>query len=1492
MIAWIRQTMRALTGISIVCASPAAAVAADARSLILEHLSTLEGLPQGTVYATLQDSQGFVWFGTEDGLVRYDGREIHRYAYSPRIKDSLPGNFIFSIVEDKHADLWIAVKGAGVARWNRASDTFTVFKHDKADARSISSDFVRTLLIDSRGLVWLGTLDAGVDVLDPQSGRIDHLRHRDSHEESLINDQVYDLIEDRHGDVWIGTATGIDRWRYDRDHLVHSAYLQGAEPPLAGKQVMDITDGGDDTFWVGTFSSGLFHLTREGQVLANLRHSADDANSISSDEIHAVLDDHAGHLWVGTADGLDYLSRANDRIGRYVHEKGDPGSLSDSFIMSLYEDGAGLLWIGTRAGGVNRWNSHSWELGGTTAAWLDGRMVTAFADGENNHLWVGTLGGGLFDFDIRTGEAQNLDAILGRTDALADRRIMSLHRDRHGDLWIGTWGAGLKKLSRDGQVVSIPVASGDPHGLSAAGIAAIYEAKNGSLWIGTHGGGANILDPSTGVVRQIPFSARARGATTSENVTSFTEDRAGNVWIGTESGGLDIADASGTVFQTFSHDDADPHSLAANIVYSITTDASGNVWIATDGGGLSLAVGSSAEPASIRFATFSLAEGLSSDTIYAVLPDSSGRLWLSGNAGLMRFDPRTRAVKTYHREHGLQGEEFNSGAYLRMSDGRLCFGGPNGFNVFDPSRLSAGSTPPRIALTGLEVLGAPVHETTPYWLLSRVPLDYRASVVSFDFAALDFTSPNRNRLAYRVTGLTDKWIDLNSQRRVTLTNLDAGDHLLEIRAANADSSWSTVPYRLAIHKEAAPWQSAPAYTAYAAVLIGLVLWAQRSQRRKLRSALDAQQQLESEVALRTKELRDTNQQLIVASEAKSSFLSRMGHELRTPMNGVVGMAELIARSPLSATQARQIQTIRSSARTLLQILNDLLDLSKAQAGKIMLESLPLDLNQLIDECVAIFTGAAESKGIDLIICPAPRESVEALGDPLRLRQILMNLIGNAVKFTEKGEVVVRCDIARLAGGRLSVTLAVADTGVGISAMAQGKIFEPFTQADETTTRRFGGTGLGLSICHELVGLMGGTIEVQSHLHVGSTFTVSLALETRARESAIVIDPPSAKGVVILSRRRALNESLRRHVELLGMVSRSGDESSGLEAASHEVILVDAESYGGQLDRFLSEPCRQRTVVIAAAASIETYGLESKVAKNQLLRSPVQRDALLNALSSAGGPDDEVMATDATGAYMFPRIRAHVLIVEDDNVNGTVAEGYLAVLGCTSAWVEDGAAAVARAASEHFDLILMDLNMPGLDGYATTARIRAREPAQRRTPIIALTANNAAAYREACLAAGMDGILSKPYPLAEFAKLLRRWTGKPAAAPEPAVPPTEYQGLSVVDGASVLKMRSIGKGGSLYAKLVAMFEKNCGDGLARVDAALTLRDCDGARAAAHKLKGAAANVGALMFSAQLGELERLCGARDETGARRAYENLMMAHPTLLAELNNVLLRESA
>jgi signal transduction histidine kinase/ligand-binding sensor domain-containing protein/CheY-like chemotaxis protein/HPt (histidine-containing phosphotransfer) domain-containing protein len=1484
--AWRPYLICGLLGIM----AAASAAAADAPPLILQHLTTADGLPQGSVYTTLQDSQGFIWLATEDGLIRYDGRELLRYAYTPSSSSGLPGNFIYQVVEDAHHDLWLAIKDTGLARWNRASDTFTVYRHDPHNPASLASDSAKTVLVDARGRVWVGTEDSGVDILDPATGRFEHLHHDERDAKSLLDDRIERLEADHTGTVWVATFAGLDRWQPQEHGFAHLRHLAGDANSLTGTRITHVLQDRSGALWVTSNDGGLNLMDRSGRLEAVYRHDSKNPASLASDDVRAILQDQAGDLWVGTSLGLDLLDRNTRQFHHYSHDPKDAGTLPDSDILSLYEDQSGLVWIGMRAGGVSRWNPHSWELGGVRPAWLQGSYVQGFADAPDNRIWIGSMGAGLKQFDPATGEAVDIDDLVGRPNALGDRRVMALRKDRQGTLWIGTEESGLHKLAA-GQLTAIPVKSGDAHSVSAAGIMSIFEARDGMIWLGTFGGGANVLDPASGLIRQLPFGDSQPGAVSGANVSAIAQDLQGNMWIATDGHGLDLARPDGTVIKVFRHDPHDPTTLPADAVYAVVVDARGNIWVGTDSGGLAQVIGSSATPDNIRFRAASHEEALSSHTIYGVLADAKGRLWLSGNAGLVRFDPDSGAVKTYHREDGLQGEEFNFGAYTQLGNGQICFGGPGGFNIFDPLRLSDNRAPPHLALTRVEILGVAAPGKTPYWLLHGLTLEHSASIVSLDFGVLDFSSPKRNHIAYRISGLTDKWIDLGKQNRITLTNLGAGDHLLEVRAANSDSIWSDTPLRLSIHQDPAPWQSRWAYALYALSALGLLGYRVHLQRAKFRRVVREQQRLESEVALRTHELVETNRQLEEASQAKTNFMDRMSHELRTPMNGVVGMTELLARTELSTKQARLTHTIRSSAQILLQILNDLLDLSKIRAGKVQLEDLPINPLQILEECTGLFVGAAESKGIELIVCPPAQAQPGLCGDPLRIRQILLNLVNNAVKFTAQGEVVVKVDVNATGSGTATMELSVADTGIGMDAATIDKIFEPFTQANESTTRQFGGSGLGLAICRELAQIMGGSIRVESHPQVGSTFVVSLPVKL-AQESgpAPVLLPPHT--VRILTRHPAMAESLSRHLTALGLTPLGQDWNAATTIA--DLLIVDVSNQHEYLRvRATSTSHAPPLLLVASSAEIESHSLDALVASDCIVLKPVHRDSLSEAICAALG----LAPAPAMAAALLSApesIGGHVLLVEDEAVNAAVAQGYLEALGCTWVWVKDGPEAVARTAVERFDLILMDLSMPTMDGYATTGLIRQRDSARARVPIVALSAHDATTYRAACLKAGMDDMLSKPYTLEACAQLLRRWLPQRGQVGEPqAVPPPLAPQLSAVDAKAVASLRNLGSGGTdLYAKLVGLFQTGAADSLGALQLALTRAELPGAAALCHKLKASAANVGALAFSRELALLEQACNAGSLEEAQRLHDRVLSAYPALLAELSSLTLRASA
>ena len=1090
-----RRAGLAITLIACAICSNTTALAAPTMPMHFSHISLKDGLSQNNVQSILQDSQGYMWFATESGLNRYDGYSIRRYSRERGDPGGLSNDLVWVIAEDSRQNLWLATQGGGVVRWNRATDSFTSFRHDPQNPHGLASDDIRTLLINDDGTIWVGTRDQGLDLLDPRSGKVRHYRHDPADAQSLSNDMVYALHVDSSGQLWVGTDGGVNRLNAELNSFERHQNDPLNARSLSDDRVRAIFEDQSGILWIGTSTGGLNRFNRTTAGFSHIRHDPADPTTLSNDHVRVIFEDNARRLWVGTANGLNLMDHETGTVNRYQHDASDPQSLNDSYVNSMFQDRSGLLWVGTRSAGVSKWNPRSWSLGHYIQPWLSGADVTSFASGGAGELWIGTLGAGLAKIDEST---KAVERYLHRPDdpgSISDDAVMSLLLDRQGTLWIGTMSGGLNRLDpASGDIKTYRHDENDPGSLAADGVMAIHEDRKGQLWIGTYGGGVSVFDKETGSFRHFVHNPDDPESLSDQRASAIVEEKNGSIWIGTFGGGLNLLDADTGKFRRFQSNPDNPTSLADDTIYALHLDDLGNIWVGTAGGGLDLALELAASPGNIQFRNFSQKDGLPSNVVYGIQSDSSSRLWLSTNYGLTRFDPTTLHTKTFHRAHGLQGEEFNYAAHHRAPDGKLYFGGANGYNEFHPTRIEESSYSPNIVLTSYQKLNQPVLTDVPYDLLTQIELDYQDDVVNFGFAAMDFTAPGQNKYSYTLEGFDDGWIDLDNMRHVTYTNLDAGSYVLRVNAVTSDSVPTTSEFSILVTVAPAPWETRWAYSLYTGAALMLLWSVWRMQRRKFQREAEYSGRLERDVALRTEQLEERNCELQEASRAKSNFLARMSHEIRTPMNGVLGMTQLLMGTTLDDKQYRFAQTVKRSAESLLDIINDVLDFSKIEAGRLELDRVEFDVSDLVDETVEMFSGVASEKGLELMCSTPPGKTIAAIGDSLRLKQVLVNLLGNAVKFTQDGEVVLRYTLLDDDTEKLRFRFEVSDTGVGIQRDHLSQIFESFSQEDGSTARRFGGTGLGLAICKQLIEMMGGEIGVESEPGKGSCFWFTLSLE--------------------------------------------------------------------------------------------------------------------------------------------------------------------------------------------------------------------------------------------------------------------------------------------------------------------------------------------------------------------------------------------------------------
>jgi len=828
------------------------ASAALVRPIRFDRLSLEQGLSQSTVMRILQDRRGYVWLATEDGLNRYDGLSFKVYRHDPADASSLPSSFVWDVDEDAAGNLWVATTD-GLAMWERKTDR--IVTQAKLAGRHIRA--VR--FAAKKNALWVGTRDGGLLRLDLGTGAWTSFAHDAADPGSLGDDQIYALYVDGKDRLWVGTEVGLDRLDAEGGAFTHFTPNPADASSLSEGKVRSILQDDTGALWVGTSTGGLNRLDPVSGLFERFRHDDKVRTSLAHDHVRAIVQDADGRIWVGTNEGLDLFDPAHRSFTHYRQDAKNPFSLADDHVLALAQDRGGVLWVGTRLGGVHKWNPQSWQFGHVAPdpdnpTGLGGGHVTSFSEDRAGRLWIGTYDAGLYAMERATGEMTAYRHDPKKPRSLGSNQVMALLHDRRGDLWIGTLDAGLNRFdSRTGEFKQYRADPKRPESLSANGVTAIVEDRAGRLWLSTYGGGLERFDPETERFTHYRYDAKDHSSLSGDKVSSLAESLAGRLWVGTMEKGLNLLDPRSGRFQRFVHRPGDPASLPSDAIHTLLVDAAGGLWVGTHGGLSHLA------PGAVTFETFTTHNGLASDVVYGIRGDRQGRLWLSTNNGLSCLDPRTGQFNNYGVSDGLQASEFNFGAWYQNPSGELFFGGIDGFNAFMPDRLRQAAQPPPVVLTSVSVGRRPL--SGPADEVRQISLGFRDKVLGVEFAALDFTAPQRNRFAYKLEGFDSEWVPLSGRRGVTYTNLNAGHYTFRLRAANSDGRWNDEGLAVGVDVAAAPWATPWAFGGYA-LLVGCAIFGMvRIEQRKFEREAEYARVLEARVQERTRELSERQLQL-------------------------------------------------------------------------------------------------------------------------------------------------------------------------------------------------------------------------------------------------------------------------------------------------------------------------------------------------------------------------------------------------------------------------------------------------------------------------------------------------------------------------------------------------------------------------------------------------------------------------------------------------------
>jgi PAS domain S-box-containing protein len=793
-----------------------------------ERLSIGQGLPQSTVFCILQDKRGFMWFGTQYGLSRYDGHTFKLYDYNPKNPNSLSHNLVISLFEDDSGMLWVGTWGGGLNRFDRKTEKFKIYKNNPEDPNSLSNNNVWTIYEDKKGILWVGT-GKGLNKYDRENEKFNLCPEKSKGSDSKEETKINTIYQDSKGTLWVGADSGLHKYERDKGNITRVKCKGGSEESTPPK-IKVIYGDRDSVLWIGT-EGGLYKFILENGKIIHDHEIADKLNELKDKQINSIYKDSSCRLWIGTLkNGLYILDPLLERPINYIYTHGNPNSLSHDDVKAIYEDKSGLIWIGTYNGGLNKFDPKRKKftfyrnIPGNPKS-LSNNNVMAISKGKDGVVWLGTWSGGLNNFNTRNKEFTHYNIPYNISQNPNRNNIRALCEDHDRVIWVGTGGAGLYRFE-PGKKNFIPyiIKASNVNTEYIIGpeeyILTIYLDKEGVLWIGTLDRGLTKIEKNRKEYKNYRYNSQRHHSLSDNKVYAILKDRSGTLWIGTGGGGLNRFDREKEIFTRYQPSRDETDSISHNFIIAICEDREGTLWIGTNGGGLN-----KFDRQKETFTAFTTQDGLPNNVIYDILEDEDGCIWLSTNKGLSRLNSKAKRFRNYSVKDGLQAYEFNRGAAWKSKSGKMFFGGISGFNVFNPNELKSKDrlTPPPIVITSFKKRNQEFKLSTSISEIDQLELSYKDTSISFEFAALSFSEPELNRYSYKLEPIDMVWIDLGNKHVVDLINLEPGVYTFRVKGSNNDGTWNEEGKSIKITVNHPFWQTWWFRVLLVLIIVGCIL---------------------------------------------------------------------------------------------------------------------------------------------------------------------------------------------------------------------------------------------------------------------------------------------------------------------------------------------------------------------------------------------------------------------------------------------------------------------------------------------------------------------------------------------------------------------------------------------------------------------------------------------------------------------------------------------